>query len=77
MLTWAQLGLHKKPIAILNIDGFYDSLSVLIQTMVNKGFLKEVNQQMILIDENIDELLDKMENYVAPEVEKWITKETV
>ena len=77
MLTWAQLGLHKKPIAILNISGFYDSLNALIQTMVDKGFLKEVNQQMILTGENIDELLDKMENYVAPKVEKWITNETV
>ena len=38
MLTWAQLGLHKKPIGILNIDGFYDTLIDLIQTMVSKGF---------------------------------------
>lgn len=76
MLTWAQLGLHEKPIAILNIDGFYDSLSVLIQTMVDKGFLKEVNQQMLLISDNIDELLHKMENYEAPKVGKWINKET-
>ncbi len=77
MLTWAQLGLHKKPIAILNIDGFYDSLNILVQTMVDKGFLKEVNQQMLLVGNNIDELLDKMKNYVAPTVGKWISKETV
>ncbi|MGZ3809910.1 MAG: TIGR00730 family Rossman fold protein, partial [Bacteriovorax sp.] len=56
---------------------FYDSLNVLVQTMVDKGFLKEVNQQMLLVSENIDELLDKMRNYVAPTVEKWINKETV
>ena len=77
MLTWAQLGLHKKPIAILNIDGFYDSLNVLVQTMVDKGFLKEVNQKMLLVSDNIDELLEKMKNYVAPSVGKWIDKETV
>ena len=77
MLTWAQLGLHKKPIAILNIDGFYNPLNVLIQVMVNKGFLKKVNQQMLLVSDNIDELLDKMKNYVAPTVGKWINKETV
>jgi uncharacterized protein (TIGR00730 family) len=77
MLTWAQLGLHKKPIAILNICGFYDPLCVLVQKMVDKGFLKELNQQMILIDENIDQLLDKMENYVAPEIGKWVAKEIV
>jgi len=77
MLTWAQLGLHKKPIAILNIDGFYNPLNVLIQVMVNKGFLKKVNQQMLLVSDNIDELLDKMKNYVAPTVGKWINNETV
>jgi uncharacterized protein (TIGR00730 family) len=77
MLTWAQLGLHKKPIGILNIDGFYDSLNIMIQTMVDKGFLKVMNQQMLLVSDNIDDLLDKMNNYVAPIVGKWIDEETV
>ncbi|KFF18979.1 TIGR00730 family Rossman fold protein [Chryseobacterium sp. JM1] len=74
MITWAQLGLHKKPIGILNIDGFYDDLIKLIQTMVDKGFLKLVNRDMLLISENIDELLEKMKNYEAPTVGKWISK---
>ena len=77
MLTWAQLGLHKKPIAVLNIDGFYDALNVLIQVMVDKGFLKAVNQEMLLVSDNIDELLTKMSEYVAPEVGKWILKKMV
>jgi uncharacterized protein (TIGR00730 family) len=77
MLTWAQLGLHKKPIGILNIDGFYDSLIIMIQTMVGKGFLKVMNQQMLLVSNDIDDLLDKMNNYVAPVVGKWIDEETV
>ena len=74
MLAWGQLGLHKKPIAILNIDRFYESLNILLQTMVDKGFLKEENQQMLLISDNIDELLDKMNNYIAPTVGKWINE---
>lgn len=77
MLTWAQLGLHKKPIAILNVDGFYDSLLTFIQTMVDKGFLKEINQQMVLVSDNIEDLLEKMKNYTAPSVGKWIDKEKV
>lgn len=76
MLTWGQLGLHKKPVAILNIDGFYDPLIKLVQIMVDKGFLKPVNQQMLLIGDDIDELIDQMNNYVAPVVGKWIKKET-
>lgn len=74
MLTWAQLGLHKKPLAILNIDGFYDDLLHLVQNMVDNGFLKEVNQQMIIVSDNIDELLNRMVLYKSPFEEKWVTK---
>jgi uncharacterized protein (TIGR00730 family) len=77
MITWAQLGLHKKPIAILNIDGFYDDLIKMVQTMVDKGFLKQINQEMLLVSDNIDELLEKMKNYPAPTVGKWISKEEI
>ena len=77
MLTWAQLGLHKKPIAILNIDGYFDSLIIFIQTMTDKGLLKEANQQMLLVSDSIDDLLDKMENYVPPTVGKWIDKKDI
>lgn len=74
MLTWAQLGLHKKPIAILNVNGFYDSLITLLQTMTNKGLLKEVNREMLLVSDSIEDLLHKMRNYTAPTVGKWIDK---
>ncbi|SDH13430.1 hypothetical protein SAMN04488062_104244 [Flavobacterium omnivorum] len=77
MLTWAQLGLHKKPIGLLNTNGFYDALIILIQTMVDKGFLKAVNQQMLLVSDNANELLENMKNYEAPVVTKWINKETL
>ncbi|WP_426484409.1 TIGR00730 family Rossman fold protein [Flavobacterium sp. 2] len=77
MLTWAQLGLHKKPIAILNINGFYDSLIELTKNMVEKGLLKDVNQQMLLVSDNIPDLLEKMKNYSPPTVGKWINKEEV
>ncbi|MFH6994485.1 TIGR00730 family Rossman fold protein [Flavobacterium sp. FlaQc-48] len=75
MLTWAQLGLHKKPIAILNINGFYDALIELTKVMVKKGLLKDVNQQMLLVSDNIDDLLDQMKNYIPPTVGKWIDKD--
>lgn len=77
MLTWAQLGLHKKPIAILNINGFYDALIQLTQTMVEKGLLKEVNQKMLLVSDTIDDLLHQMKNYTPPTVGKWIDKEKI
>jgi len=77
MLTWGQLGLHQKPVAVLNINGFYDSLISLVQTMVDKGLLKEVNQKMFLVSDNINDLLNKMRSYVPPVVGIWINEETV
>ncbi len=77
MITWAQLGLHKKPIGVLNIDGFYDDLIRLVQTMVKKGFLKQINSDMLLISDTAEDLLEKMRNYQAPTVGKWISKEEI
>lgn len=75
MLTWAQLGLHKKPIGILNVNGFYEPLLNLVATMADKGFLKKENQDLLLMNENIHRLLEQMKNYKAPVLEKWINKE--
>ncbi len=75
MLTWAQLGLHKKPIGILNINGFYDELISLMETMFIKGFLKKDARKIVLESDNIDDLLDQMKNYRGPTVGNWITKE--
>ncbi len=77
VLTWSQLGLHKKPIALLNTNGYYTPLIDMINTMVNKGFLKPINQQMLLVCNKVDELLPRMNNYSAPIVGKWICKEAV
>ena len=75
VLTWGQLGLHRKPVGILNINGFYDPLKDLTKKMVEKGFLKEANRKMLLISDDIEKLLDQMENYVPLNVDKWIIKE--
>lgn len=72
MLTWGQLGLHKKPVGILNTDGFYDELLALSDKMVARGFLKQGNRDMLLVDADIDRLLEKMHQYEAPLTGKWI-----
>ncbi|PSK94373.1 TIGR00730 family Rossman fold protein [Taibaiella chishuiensis] len=76
MLTWSQLGLHTKPIGLLNTAGYYDPLNYMVKTMEEQGFLKPVYREMLLTDENVDVLLAKMKSYTAPEVPKWISKET-
>jgi hypothetical protein len=77
VLTWAQLGLHQKPMGLLNTGGFYDGLIGFIHSMVEKGFLKEINRDMVLVSDNIDDLLDRMNRYEAPVLGKWIKKEEI
>ena len=73
--TWGQLGLHTKPIGILNINGYYDALIAQCKTMVERGFLKQENLDAVVIDSTIDGLLDKMNNYVPLPAPKWLKKE--
>ena len=75
MITWAQLRLHQKPIGILNIDGFYDELIAMLEKMVNLGFLRQENYDLLLIAQTIDELLEKMHAFKPVLRSKWIQKD--
>lgn len=71
MLTWGQLALHKKPMGLLNTANFYDPLISLRDRMIGDGFLKEEYRTLLIVDDNIDSLLDKMEAYTPPANDKW------
>ena len=73
--TWGQLGLHTKPIGILNINGYYNALIEQFKMMVNRGFLKQENLEAVVIDTTIEGLLDKMNNYKPLPAPKWLNKE--
>lgn len=75
LLTWGQLGLHKKPIGILNTNGYYDHLIMFLDHMVQKNLLRISNREMLLVADNIDELYELMIHYDAPLKAKWINKE--
>lgn len=77
ILTWGQLGLHQKPVGILNTNGFYDHLLKQMDVMVAEGFLKKQNRDLVVVDENIDNLLEKLENFKPNFTEKWLKKEQV
>lgn len=73
--TWGQLGLHQKPIGILNSNGYYDALILQCKTMVNRGFLKQENLDAVVIDDTINGLLKQMKNYKPLPAPKWLNKE--
>ncbi|XP_037473806.1 cytokinin riboside 5'-monophosphate phosphoribohydrolase LOG-like isoform X1 [Triticum dicoccoides] len=68
VITWAQLGIHKKPVGLLNVDGFYDPLLSFIDVAVNEGFITQEARQIIISAPTAKELVKKLEEYV-PEYE--------
>ena len=71
MLTWLQLGLHKNPIGLLNIGGFYDPLLLQMDVMVQHRFLKPVNRQLVQSHSNPSDLIDMMADFNATPDEVW------
>jgi uncharacterized protein (TIGR00730 family) len=65
-LTWAQLGLHTKPCALLDVAGFWDDLLAMVDTQIREGFAREEHRQLILSGKDPDELLDRMATYIPP-----------
>lgn len=76
MLTWAQLGMHRKPLGMLNIRGYYDGLVAFLDHAVTEAFVTPRHRSMLLIDKNAESLLQRFDAYVAPSTPKWIDQET-
>lgn len=72
VLTWSQLALHQKPVGMLNVNGFYDDLLSALEKMVEKGFLKQENLDILLVDTSIEGLLDQMQNFKPMAMPKWL-----
>jgi uncharacterized protein (TIGR00730 family) len=77
VLTWAQLGLHRKPCGLLNVLGYYQPLREFFAQAVREGFLPTAHAQIVLSGETASELFDKMTEYRPPDVPKWIGREEV
>src|SRR5438132_9438611 len=63
ILTWAQLGLHAKPIGLLNVDRYFDALCAWLDHVVREGFLRSAHRGLLLEAEQPAQLLDLLEQY--------------
>ena len=77
ILTWAQLGMHRKPCGLLDVGGYYRPLRSLLRRAVDERFMRNENLALLLIDEDPVSLLDHCESYAPPPVEKWLDREEV
>ncbi|MEP6574625.1 MAG: TIGR00730 family Rossman fold protein [Gemmatimonadota bacterium] len=71
--TWAQLGLHQKPVGLLHTAGFYDPLLGFLDHLVTTGFVRAEDRAALMTATDPEELLDRFEAYVPRPVTRWIT----
>jgi hypothetical protein len=75
VLTWAQLGLHRKPCGLLNVLGYFDPLLAFVDHSIVEGFVRREYRSMICVDASPTRLLDQLATYIPPTVQKWIDRE--
>lgn len=70
--TWAQLGLHPKPVGLLNVAGYYDPLLAFLDHTVAEGFVRPKHRAFLLAGAEVDPLLDRMAAWVPPPGTRWL-----
>ena len=68
--TWAQLGMHGKPVALFNVEGFFDPLRAFVDGLVDEGFLKPEFRDMLVVSDELSVILERFRAYQLPE-RKW------
>ena len=68
VLTWAQLGFHRKPCGLLNIQGYYDHLSTFLDHVTEEGFVRDVHRAMLQVESAPEEMIKAFEAYQPPQV---------
>lgn len=72
VLTWSQLGFHKKPCALLNVKHYFNGLTTFLDHAVSEEFVKPTHSEMLIVENDPIKLLDAMIDYNPPSVDKWI-----
>lgn len=73
--TWTQLGLHRKPLGLLNVEGFYDKLSAFLDQLVEEQFVRPAHRQILLMESDPDRLIDGLIAHELPASPKiWIDR---
>jgi uncharacterized protein (TIGR00730 family) len=75
MATWAQLGLHTKPLGLLDAAGYYEHLVTFFDHAVGEGFVRPQHRDMLVVSEDPDRLLDAFATYQPVIVHKWIDRD--
>jgi len=72
VLTWAQLGMHRKPCGLLNVEGYFDHLMTFLDHAVAEGFFRAEHRGLVLDADDPERLLERLASYRPPVLERWI-----
>lgn len=73
ILTWAQLGIHRKPVGLLNVAGFFTPLLAWLDHVVAEGLLKPKHRELVLVADTVPEMLSRLASWTPPgPVTKWV-----
>lgn len=76
VLTWAQIGLHQKPVGLLNVNGYFDLLLEVIEHARVEGFIYDDHPDLLIVDSDEDRLLTRLTQYRPPEgLARWVDRE--
>jgi len=76
ILTWAQIGMHSKPVGVLNAEGYFDPLLALIDHARREGFIYSVHRALLACERTPEALLDRLAAYAPPQgLERWVDRD--
>ena len=76
-ITWGQLGFHRKPCGVLDVEGYWEDLGRMLDRAVDEGFLRAEHRRLLIVETDAGRLLDRFEAYEPPVVAKWIGRDEV
>lgn len=78
ILTWAQLGIHRKPVGLLNTDHYFDPLVGMVEHAVREGFVSPLHRELIIVASSVDDWFDRLATFVPPPIStRWIDLQEV
>ena len=72
VITWSQLGFHRKNIGLLNVAGYFNPLLAMVDHAIAEGFILEAHRELIVVESEVEALLDRLSTHELPEVRRWL-----
>lgn len=75
MFTWSQLGLHRQPIGLLDVEGYWNRLLAFMDHMVQERFIRAEHRDTLLVESDGDALLERLGSFEHPVADKWLDRD--